>query len=137
MGTQGNNNTEAFDALIGLIEECRAKPSFDYQRIIICHTNSPDLGQRLARRLGVPLAGPGRPLRSKRAVVVVVMDKPGDCAVELLESVVFFVNRARGVVVLISSGQEFDTWPAQWLGPAAQIRRRTHVTVEFPPYNGP
>jgi hypothetical protein len=123
--------------LIGLIEECRTKPSFDYQRIIICHTNSPNLGQRLSRRLGVPLGAPGRPLRSKRAAAVVVIDKPGDCAAELLESVVLFVNRRRGVVVLLSNGQDFDAWPAQWLGPAAQIRRRTHITIEFPPYDGP
>src|SRR5665213_2306801 len=129
MGSQGNNNAEAFDALIGLIEECRGKPSFDYQRIIVCHANSLNLGPKLSQRLGVPLIDSWRPLNSKRVVAVLIVANAGNCSVEMLESVVFYVNRTRGVVVLLIGGQSFEKWPALWLGPAAQIHRRTHATI--------
>jgi hypothetical protein len=129
LGPPGND-AEAFEALIGAIEECRAKPSYDYQRIIICHANSPDLGRRLARRSGAALAGPGRPLDSNHALAVLVVEKAGDCSLEMLESIVHFVNRTRGVLVLLAPAESFTKWHDRWRSPAAQIRRRTHITIE-------
>jgi len=135
--TQQNNlhppedDAGTFEALIGAIEECRAKPSYDYQRIIICHTNSPKLGPKLARRSGAALVGHARPLDSRCATPVLVIEKAGDCSLEMLESIVFFVNRTRGVVVLLATGQSFTRWHDRWRIPAAQLRRRTHLTIEF------
>jgi hypothetical protein len=124
-------DAEAFEAAMRAIEECRAKPSYDYQRVIICHTNNPDLGPKLARRSGAALAGPALPLDSKCALAVILIEKAGDCSLEMLESIVFFVNRTRGVVVLTATGQSFVRWRERWPIPAAQIRRRTHITIEF------
>jgi hypothetical protein len=127
----GGNEAEAFEALINAVEECLAKPSFDYQRIIICHTNSRIAGTRLVRRCGAARVGPGGPLDSKRAAAVVVVENAGDCGAEMLESIVFFVNRTRGVVVLLASGESFTRWDDGLHSADAQIRRRTHLTVEL------
>jgi hypothetical protein len=123
---------EAFDALIGAIEECRGKPPYDYQRIIMCRTNSPKLGAKLARRSGAARVGPGRPLDSTRAVSVLVVENVEECGVEMLESILCFVNRTRGVVVLLASGQGFTRWRDPWRSAGARICRRIHLTIEIP-----
>lgn len=122
---------EAFAASLRAIEECRARPPYDYQRIVICLTNSPDLGPRLARRSGAVLTGPARPLDSRLGAAVVVVERAGDCGREMLESIVNYVNRTRGVVVLLVTRQSFTRWHDRWRIPAAQIRRRTRLTVEI------
>jgi hypothetical protein len=130
LGPRGND-AKALEAVIGGIEECRAKPPYDYQRIIICHTNSPSLGPELARRSGAALAGPVCPLDLKCAPAVVIVEKAGDCSPEMLESIVIFINRTRGVVVLLAAAETFAGWRVRWRIPADQIRRRTHLTIQF------
>jgi hypothetical protein len=126
-------DAEAFGALMAAIEECRAKPSYDYQRIILCLTTRPDLGPKLARRSGAALIGPAPPLSSKRASPALIVERAQDCSREMLESIVLFVNRTRGVVVLLATARALARWHDGWRIPAAQIRRRTHITIEFDP----
>jgi hypothetical protein len=123
--------SEAFEDLVFAIEECLAKPSYDYQRIIICHTRSPTLGPQLARRSGAALVGPARPLDSNCASALVIVEKAANCSLEMLESIVVFVNRTRGVVVLLTTPATFTRWHDRWRIVAAQIRRRTHLTIDF------
>jgi hypothetical protein len=121
----------AFEAALGAIQECRAKPSYDYQRIIICFSRKPDLGLKLARRSGAALIGPGPPLSSKRRSAGVVVSRAWDSSLEMLESIVFFVNRTRGVVVLVVTRRALAGWHDRWPIAAAQIRRRTHIAIDF------
>jgi hypothetical protein len=62
---------------------------------------------------------------------VVVVENAGQCSLETLESIVVFVNRTRGVVVLLATAQSFDKWHDRWRIVADQIRRRTHLTIVF------
>jgi len=125
------NEASALAAIISEIEECRGKPPYDYQRIIVCLTKSRDLARKLARRSGAALIGPARPVSSKCATPVIVVDRAGECSLETLESFVFFVNRTRGVVVLLVTGRGLVRWHERWGDVAAQLRRRTHLTIEY------
>ncbi len=129
-GPRGSG-AEAFEAVMSAIEECRRKPPYDYQRIIICHSNNPDLGPELARRSGAALVGAAEPLESRLPFAVLIVDNAGDCNVEALESIVAFVNRTRGVAVLLAPGQGFARWHDRWRIQADQIRRRTHLAIQF------
>jgi hypothetical protein len=123
--------SQAFEAALAAIEECRAKPPYDYQRVILCLTSRLDLGAKLATRSGATLIGPAPPLDSKRPPAVVIFANPGACDPAILESIVKFVNRTRGVVVLTVTEQEVADWHEHWQVTAAQIRRRTHITIDF------
>jgi hypothetical protein len=119
--------------LTGAVDECRAKPPNDYQRIIICLTAGPRLGSELARRCGAVLNGPGLPLDSKSDSAVIVVEEAERCSREMLESIVFFVNRTRGVVALLAAMGSLAKWRARWRIQADQIRRRTHIIIQLDP----
>jgi hypothetical protein len=128
---ENEQNAGAFEALIGAIGECRAKPPYDYQRIIICYTNSPDLGRRVARRCGAARAEAASLLKAKRCRSVFIIDKADGGVEEALESIVCFVNQTRGVVVLLTNARKFSSWHDPLPGTAAKIRRRTHIKIRF------
>jgi hypothetical protein len=121
----------AVQAALAAIEECRAKPAYDYQRIILCLGDSPGLGPRLARRSGAALLGPSRTLSLKRPPAAVIVQRVGERSLGVLESIVYFINRTRGVVVLLVTAEELARWHDAWPIAAAQLRRRTHVAIDL------
>ena len=97
------NDTTTFKAVVSAIEECLLKPHFDYQRIIICHSNRPELAPSLALCSSVVRIGPSGPVPSARAPSVLVIENAAKCDAKKLQSLVFLVNQTRSVVVLLTS----------------------------------
>src|SRR5580704_16078612 len=108
------NDAKAFKAAIAAIEECRNKPSYDYQRIIICQSNRAGLGPMLARHSGGTLVEAASVSYSANVSDVLIVGNAGDCGMNALESIVFLVNQTRGVVVLVADALTVDSWRDQW-----------------------
>jgi hypothetical protein len=125
------NDAKAFKAAIAAIEECRNKPSYDYQRIILCQSNRAGLGLMLARHSGGTLVEAARVSYWANVSDVLIIENAGDCGPDALESIVFLVNQTRGVVVLVAGAQGVDSLRDQWREISARIQRRTHLTIEF------
>lgn len=124
-------DARAFKAAVAAIEECLAKPTYDYQRIIICHSNRPEFGPALALCSGAAQAGPADLATSARAPTVLVIENAGDWDAKTLQSIVFLVNQNRSVVVLLASVRCVTKWQHRHREVSDQIRRRTHITLEF------
>ncbi|HEY3852907.1 MAG TPA: hypothetical protein VGO67_00775 [Verrucomicrobiae bacterium] len=128
-----SNTTDArtFKAVISATEESVFKPPFDYQRIIICHSNRPELAPALALCSGTIRIGPADPIPSARAPSVLVVENAGKCDAKRLQSLVFLVNQTRSVIVLVACAEAFRQLEDRHKEIWAQIRRRTHFTFEF------
>jgi hypothetical protein len=119
-------DARAFKAALVAIEECLAKPAYDYQRIIICHSNRPELGPALALCSGAVQAGPGGLTPS-----ALIVENAGNWDAKKLQSLVYLVNQNRSVIVLLASVRHVAKWQKDHREVSAQIRRRTHSTLEF------
>jgi len=99
-------------AVFRAVQECRAKPPGDPQRIIILLApapNDPD---------APPLAS-----------VVVANATP--FGRQELEAITRLVNLTQAVPVLRVSEEAWRGWSRRWPRQAAQIRRRTHLLVKL------
>ncbi|HEX4122331.1 MAG TPA: hypothetical protein VH619_17075 [Verrucomicrobiae bacterium] len=123
-----SKNTEAIKALFEALGECCAKPAYDYQRIIVCLTRA---SSRVTAQCGAVFANPLRGLDPRGDTALVVVDKEEDWSSKMLDTVVQFVNQTRGVVVLMAAAESLARWHEVWRLQADQIRRRTHITIEF------
>jgi hypothetical protein len=135
--TQSNSSTpnkkdaKTFKAVVSAIEECLAKPPYDYQRIIICHSNRPELGPAVALCSGATLADSEGLAPSARTPSVVVVENAGNWDAKMLQSIVFLVNQTRSVVVVLASVRSVKQWQHRHKEVSAQICRRTHIALEF------
>ena len=120
-----SRNTEAIKTLFEAVGECCAKPAYDYQRIIVCLT------RRVTAQCGAVFATPMRGPDSKGDTALVVVDKEEDWSEKTLDTIVQYVNRTRGVVVLMAAADSLAKWREAFQLQADQIRRRTHMTIEF------
>ena len=124
-------DARAFKAAVAAIEECLGKPAYDYQRIIICHSNRSELGPALALCSGAAQANPALLTTSARAPSVLVIENAGNWDAKKLQSIVFLVNQTRSVVVILASIRCVARWQRRHREISDRIRRRTHVTLEF------
>ena len=124
-------DARAFKATLVAIEECLAKPAYDYQRIIICHSTRPELGPALALCSGAVQADPADLAHSGRTPSVLVVENAGHWNAKRLQSIVYLVNQTRNVVVILASVRCVTKWQERHREISAQIRRRTHITIEF------
>ena len=60
-----------------------------------------------------------------------VVDKEEDWSEKKLDTIVQYINRTRGVVVLMAAADSLAKWHGAFQFQADQIRRRTHMTIEF------
>jgi hypothetical protein len=123
-------DAKTFKAVVAAIEECLAKPAYDYQRIIICHSNRPELGPALALCSGAAQASPLALPYSARSPSVFIVEN-ADWDAKMIQSIVFLVNQTRSVVVLLASVRCVIKWQDRHREISAQIRRRTHITLHF------
>jgi hypothetical protein len=104
-------------AVFRAVQECRAKPPGDPQRIIVLLAPSdfglPQLYCDLLRHRGAVLVQAGS------------MDKGGLGFLKLL------AHRTRLVPLLLASAGVWRRWNQRRTFEAAQIRRRTHLVVEL------
>jgi hypothetical protein len=104
-------------AVFRAVQECRAKPSGDPQRIIVVLAPSefglPALYCELLRQRGAVLVRAGS------------MDKGRLGFLKLL------AHRTRLVPLLLASAGVWRRWNQRRTLESAQIRRRTHLVVEF------
>ncbi len=99
--------------------------------LLCAHMNSLNLDSKPGRRSIAALVALVRTLNSKCSIAVLDVKKAGNCGREMLESIVVFVNRTPGVVVVLAMGQSLTRCHDRWPIAAAQLRRRTHLTIEF------
>jgi hypothetical protein len=121
----------AVQAALAAIEECRAKPPYDYQRVILCLGESPGLVPRLARHPGATLIDPSQSLSFSGPPATVIVQGVGERGPSALESIVCFINQTRGVVLILATAQEVARWQDSWPVVAAQLRRHTHIVIDF------
>jgi len=104
-------------AVFQAVQECRAKPPGDPQRIIVLLAPSgfglPRLYCELLRRRGAVILQAGQ-LDQKR-----------------LGFLKLLAHRTRVVPLLLASAAAWRCWTRRRILEAAQIRRRTHLVVEF------
>jgi hypothetical protein len=104
-------------AIFRAVQECRAKPSGDPQRIIVMLAPPgfalPLLYCQLLRRRGAVLLSAGS------------MDKQRVSLLKLL------ANRTRLVPLVLATTEAWQRWRRRRSVDSAQIRRRTHLVVEF------
>jgi hypothetical protein len=112
MNKARSHHSVSLAAVLRAVNECRAKPPGDPQRIIIVLT--PADGGRAAP-----------PLPS-----VVVADAALFGCQEL-ETLTRLVNRTRAIPVLRVSEEAWRRWARRWPRQTAQIRRRTHLIVRL------
>jgi len=120
-----SRNSEAINALFEAVGDCCAKPAYDYQRIIVCKTH------RVTAQCGAVFASPVRGMDPRGDTALVVVDKEEDWSEKTLGTIVEYINRTRGVVVLMAAEQSLAKWREAFRIQADQIRRRTHMTIEF------
>ena len=110
-------NSTSLAAIFSAVEECRAKPSGDPQRIVILLAppgfGLPWLYCHLLRKRGAVLMQAGA-LDAKR-----------------LGFIKLLAHRTRLVPLLLASATAWRSWTRRRTLEAAQIRRRTHLVVEL------
>jgi hypothetical protein len=117
MNKTHSHNSLCLAAVFRAVQECRAKPSGDPQRIIVL------LGPP---GLGLPLLY--RDLLQRRGAVIMLagsMDKKRVGFLKLL------ANRTRVVPLLLATAEAWRCWKRRRPLEAALIRRRTHLVVEL------
>ncbi|HEY3915741.1 MAG TPA: hypothetical protein VGN61_14735 [Verrucomicrobiae bacterium] len=120
-----SRNTEAIKTLFEAVGECCAKPAYDYQRIIVCLT------RKVTAQCGAVFASPQKGKDPRGDTALVVVDKEEDWSEKTLDTIVEYINRTRGVVVLMAAAESLAKWREAFRLQADQIRRRTHMTIEF------
>ena len=107
----------ALAAVLSAVEECRAKPLGDPQRIIVLQAPQGFGVPRLYRQA----------LRHRGAILVPAgpMDRNRVRFLKLL------AHRTRAVPVLLAGAEDWRRWNRSRPLAAAQIRRRTHLAVEL------
>jgi hypothetical protein len=117
MNKTHTHNSMPLAAVYRAVQECRAKPAGDPQRIIVLLAPSgfglPMLYCELLRRRGAVFVQAG-PLDEKR-----------------LGFLKHLANRTRVVPLLLASAAAWRRWSRRRSLEAAQIRRRTHLVVEL------
>ena len=107
----------ALAAVLSAVQECRAKPLGDPQRIIVVQTAQGVGMSQLYRQA----------LRHRGAILVPAgaMDRNRVRFIKLL------AHRTRFVPVLVASVDEWRNWHRRQPLTSAQIRRRTFMTIEL------
>jgi hypothetical protein len=104
-------------AVFRAVQECRAKPAGDPQRIIVLLAPS---------GFGLPLIY-CQLLRRRGAVLV----QAGQLDQKRLGFLKLLAHRTRVVPLVLASAAAWRLWTRRRTLEAAQIRRRTHLVVEF------
>jgi len=104
-------------AVFRAVQECRAKPSGDPQRIIVLLAPS---------AFGLPLLY--RELLRRRGAVLVQAGQLDQARVGFLK---FLAHRTRVVPLLLASAGVWRRWRRRRPIEAAQIRRRVHLVAEL------
>ena len=112
-----SQNTQSLSEVLCGVQECRAKPLGDPQRIIVVLT-PPGAGLPQSYRQALRLRG-------AMLVPTGPMDRNRVRFIKLL------AHRTRFVPVLLASVDEWRRWHRRQPLTAAQIRRRTFMTVEL------
>jgi len=110
-------NSTSLAAIFSAVEECRAKPSGDPQRIVILLAPS---------GFGLPWLY-GHLLRKRGAVLM----QAGALDAKRLGFIKLLAHRTRLVPLLLASASAWRSWTRRRTLEAAQIRRRTHLVVEL------
>jgi len=110
-------NRKVLAAVLIAVQECRAKPLGDPQRIIV-----------MLAPIGFGLPPLYRQeLRHRGAVMV----PAGALDINRVRFLKLLANRTRVVPLLLASYEDWRRWNRSRPLTAAQIRRRTHVVVEL------
>jgi hypothetical protein len=117
MNKSHSHEIMSLKAVLRAVQECRAKPLGDPQRIVVLLAPA---------GFGLPLLH-GRKLRHHGAVLVPAgqMDKARARFLKLL------AHRTRVVPLLLASAEVWRAWNRRRPLESAQIRRRTHLVVEL------
>jgi hypothetical protein len=117
MNKTHSHNSMSLAAVFQAVQECRAKPAGDPQRIVVL------LGPS---GFGLPLLY-CELLRRRGAVIV----QAGQLDQKRLGFLKLLAHRTRVVPLLLASTASWRRWTRRRILDAAQIRRRTHLVVEL------
>jgi hypothetical protein len=142
------NSPDSFDPVLRAVEECRAKPAGDFQRIVVVLA-PPDRARSrlcgaLAQRCGATLVTAAS-IRQRHLLEqvmrpcfyggrpVLAIDQAEYLGREELDTLKLLINLTPVVLVLLSTAQAYRAWDQRWPIEARQIRRRAHLVLERRP----